>query len=293
MTERRKMLFADIALLLVALCWGGGFVAGDMAAERFPTFFIMTVRFGSAALLIGILFLRQIRNCSRKDWQAGLILGILFAIAQSMQVLALKYTTPSKQAFLVTTYVMIVPFVSWLIFKQRPPKKSFFMGLLTLIGIGLISFTDQIQNIALGDILTLGFAIIYSFIIVFTGIFARQSNPIAMSFFQFVTTGVLCGIATLLTHSIPKIYPPAGIGALAYLVIINTVLGFTLQNVAQKYTSDTHAALLLSTESVFGYLCGVVLYHDPFTPKVLLGGMIVFSAVLLSIVNWKEILHKA
>ena len=45
MDEKKKMLLADFALLLAATFWGMGFVAGDMAAKAFPTFWIMTVRF--------------------------------------------------------------------------------------------------------------------------------------------------------------------------------------------------------------------------------------------------------
>ena len=45
-------------------------------------------------------------------------------------------------------------------------------------------------------------------------------------------------------------------------------------------------------ESVIGYFCGVVLYGDPFTTRVLIGGLIVFGAVLLSVLNWKEILKR-
>lgn len=42
MDEKKKVLLADFALLLAATFWGMGFVAGDMAAKAFPTFWIMT-----------------------------------------------------------------------------------------------------------------------------------------------------------------------------------------------------------------------------------------------------------
>ena len=55
MGEKKKMLLADFALLLAATFWGMGFVAGDMAAKAFPTFWIMTVRFlGAGEVRIAI-----------------------------------------------------------------------------------------------------------------------------------------------------------------------------------------------------------------------------------------------
>lgn len=291
MEDKKKMLLADLALLLAAACWGGGFVAGDIAAENFSPFFIMSIRFTGAALFMGILFRRYVKNSTKADWKAGAILGLLIFIAQPVQIIALKYTSPSKQAFLITTYVVLVPFISWVILRKRPGMKAFVAGLLALVGIGLISLGGSF-HIELGDGLSLLFSLLYSFVIVATGILAKRANPLAMSFYQYLTTGVLSIITTLLFEPRVTVYPAPGILALAYLLTINTVVAYTLQNVAQRYTSDTHSAVLISTESVIGYFCGVVLYGDPFTPRVLVGGLIVFSAVLLSVVQWERILKK-
>lgn len=291
MEDKKKMLLADLALLLAAACWGGGFVAGDIAAENFSPFFIMAVRFTGAALFMGLLFRRHVKSSTKEDWKAGMILGSLLFVAQPVQIIALKYTTPSKQAFLITTYVIIVPFVSWVVLRKRPGIKAFVAGVLALVGIGLISLSGSL-GIELGDGLTLLFSLLYSFIIVMTGILAKRVNPLAMSFFQYLTTGVLSIGTTLLFEEKATVFPAAGIGALIYLLSINTVVAYTLQNVAQRYTTDTHSAVLISTESVIGYFCGVVLYGDPFTPRVLAGGLIVFSAVLLSVVEWEKILKK-
>ena len=290
MEDKKKKLLADLALLLAAACWGGGFVAGDIAAENFSPFFIMAVRFTGAALFMGLLFRRHVKNSTKEDWKAGMILGSLLFVAQPFQIIALKYTTPSKQAFLLATYVILVPFISWLVLRKRPGIKAFVAGVLALVGIGLISLSGSL-GIELGDGLTLLFSLLYSFLIVATGILAKRVNPLAMSFFQYLTTGVLSIGTTLLFEERATVFPAAGVGALVYLMTINTVVAYTLQNVAQRYTSDTHSAVLISTESVIGYFCGVVLYGDPFTPKVLMGGLIVFSAVLLSVVEWGKVLH--
>ena len=227
MDEKKKMLLADFALLLAATFWGMGFVAGDMAAKAFPTFWIMTVRFLGAAVWMGLLFRRAVKSSTKEDIKAGMILGGLLFLAQPLQIIALRYTTPSKQAFLVTTYVIIVPFISWLV-----------------------------------------------------------------SFYQYLTAGGFSLITMLILGEMPQAYPLVGVGAMAYLMIVNTVGAYTLQNIAQRYTSDTHSAVLLSMESVIGYFCGVVLYGDPFTTRVLIGGLIVFGAVLLSVLNWKEIFRR-
>ncbi len=291
MDEKRKTVLADLALFLAASFWGMGFVAGDITANLFPTFWIITVRFLGAALWMGLLFHRAVWQSTREDRRAGALLGGLLFFAQPLQIIALRYITPSKQAFLVTTYVVLVPFVSWLVLRKRPKNKAFAAGVLALLGIGLISLDGSLRP-EWGDLLSLLFALIYSFLIVITGIFAKKVNPFAMSFYQYLTAGLISLAATLLWEETPAAYPLVGVGALAYLMIFNTVAAYTLQNIAQRYTSDTHSSVLLSMESVIGYFCSVVLYGDPFTGRVLLGGLIVVSAVLLSVLNGKGIFRK-
>ena len=89
MDEKKKMLLADFALLLAATFWGMGFVAGDMAAKAFPTFWIMTVRFLGAAVWMGLLFRRAVKSSTKEDIKAGMILGGLLFLAQPLQIIAL------------------------------------------------------------------------------------------------------------------------------------------------------------------------------------------------------------
>ncbi len=269
MDEKKKMLLADFALLLAATFWGMGFVAGDMAAKAFPTFWIMAVRF-LGRRSDGTSVSPRSKEQYERGYQGGNDSGRTALLAQPLQIIALRYTTPSKQAFLVTTYVVIVPFISWLVLRKRPQNKAFCRRGNGAFRIGLISLSGSLR-VELGDALSLLFALVYSFLIVATGICAKKVSPLAMSFYQYLTAGGLSLITMLILGEMPQAYPLVGVGAMAYLMIVNTVGAYTLQNIAQRYTSDTHSAVLLSMESVIGYFCGVVLYGDPFTTRVLIG----------------------
>lgn len=281
MDDKRKVFLADCALILAAICWGGGFIAGDIAVQYFSTFYILAIRFLAAAIIMFLIFGRTIKRCGKAEIKSGLILGTLFYFFMPLQVIALKYTTPSKQAFLLAGYAAMVPFISWVVLKNRPKVNSFIAGVLVMMGIGLISLNEAL-TIELGDGLSLGFSLSYAVFVVLTGIFAGKCNPLGMSFFSYLVTGMLSLITALLFEEFPTSFPPTGVMSLAYLAIINTAVAYTLQNVAQKYTSDTHTAVLLSTESLFAFIIGVCFYGDPFTPRILTGGLIIFLAVIVS-----------
>lgn len=99
MDEKKKMLLADFALLLAATFWGMGFVAGDMAAKAFPTFWIMAVRFLGAAFWMGLLFRRAVKSSMKEDIKAGMILGGLLFWHSRCRLLRCATQRPRSRRF--------------------------------------------------------------------------------------------------------------------------------------------------------------------------------------------------
>jgi drug/metabolite transporter (DMT)-like permease len=59
-------------------------------------------------------------------------------------------------------------------------------------------------------------------------------------------------------------------------------LGFVFQSVGQKYTHASEAAILISTESVFGPIFSIIFLNDPFDWKLVLGMIFVFIGIMMS-----------
>ena len=75
---------------------------------------------------------------------------------------------------------------------------------------------------------------------------------------------------------------PAGVSSVLYLAVFSTTLAFLMQTVAQKHLSETKAAIILSTESVWGMIFSVVLAYEVLTFRMFIGAFIIFIAILLS-----------
>lgn len=105
---------------------------------------------------------------------------------------------------------------------------------------------------------------------------------------QMLTAGGLSLFAALVfAPPLDGVSATSAFGIL-YLVVFNTALAFLIQNIAQQYTTSTHASLLISLESVFGLIVSVIFLHDPFGPRMALGCGLVFAAVLLSKLELKK-----
>lgn len=274
---------ADLALLLVAVIWGGGFIAGKMALESFAVMEALAWRFLGAAALTAVFFhKRLIRGWTyRKDFAYGAVLGALAIAGQAVQMVGLNYTTPGKQAFLIMFYVVLVPFISWIVLRKRPGMNAFVAGVLALVGIALVSLNEDL-TLGFGDMLSIGFAFIFGLVIVLTGIFSQKvADVFSMTFAQMFTAGFLAMLAALIQGG-GSSHQPAAVAGVFYLAVINSFAALLIQNAAQKYTSDTHAAILLSLEAVFGVIFSVIVYQEVITPRMMAGFAVIFAAVLIA-----------
>ena len=272
---------ADALLLVVAVIWGGGFIAGKVALETASPQWILFVRFGIAALVIGLLFFRQIKNSGLSCMGWGFTLGFIQFAALFIQLFALQYTTTAKQSFLAATYVLFTPFMARILLRKRITRFDYIASLLALAGVALLSLRGS-QEIQIGDFMTLGFSVAFSVEIVLIGKISQAHEIIPLTFYQVLGTAIFAGLAVLFTG-----LPEGGVSTrsvlgMLYLGILNTALAFGLQNFAQRYTSESHAALILSMESVFGLGFSVLFYHEIITLQMGLGCALIFFALLVS-----------
>lgn len=284
---KNKTLLADLALITVALIWGVGFIASKAALVTIIPLWVMTFRFLGSGVLLLILFLKRVRRLDKRTVLMGMVVGSFMFTGMVFQTIGLDHTTASNQAFLIPSYVVLVPFVSWMMTRIKPRALDVAAALLTFAGVAVISLKPDF-SMNLGDALTLIFAVVYSFQIVFLGLFVKETDVMSFTVVQMLTAGGLSLFAALVfAPPLDGVSATSAFGIL-YLVVFNTALAFLIQNIAQQYTTSTHASLLISLESVFGLIVSVIFLHDPFGPRMALGCGLVFAAVLLSKLELKK-----
>ncbi len=283
----KKSLLADLSLLVVAFVWGGGFVAVKDALNTLSPMLLMAFRFTIASAIIYVFFRKKIGAITKGDLKGGSIVGLMLFTAFALQTIGLQYTTASKQGFLTAIYVVFVPLLYWLFYRKAPAKKVFIASFLAIVGIGLISL-DSGFSMNLGDGLTLGCAVFFALHILSIEFFSKDMNGFKLAFLQMAVAAVLCIVMALLTEPVRLTLNQREWTAVLYLAVFSTFACFTIQTVAQRYTSSAHASLIMSLESVFAALLGVLLLGEVMTVKIVIGSVLVFAAILLIEVNWSK-----
>ena len=280
MTKSQNM-FAKLALFAAAIIWGSSFFIMKDTVNVLPPIFLLAVRFSVACILLAVIFYKKLKKLNRTYWWHGALIGLFLFLAYATQTIGITDTTPGKNAFLTAIYCVIVPFLFWLVGRQKPDVYNFTAAFLCIAGIGFVSLTQDF-SIGFGDTLTLVGGFLYAAHLVAVSKFGSDKDPVVITILQFFFAALLCWITTLVAEPFPTSISLECAGSLAYLAVFCTAGALLLQNIGQKYTNPSAAAIILSLESVFGVLFSVLLGYETLTPKLLVGFVLIFAAVLLS-----------
>jgi len=277
---KKKTIYVDLILLVVAFLWGTTFVGGKYALNYFTPLYIIAIRFIIAFLMMVIAFRKDVMALTKKDIKGGVVVGAMLFIAFATQLVALQYTEAGKQAFLAGTYVVMVPFISWWLKKKRPETSSFVGAFVCFMGIGLLTMNESL-TIGFGDGLTLVSSLFFAGHIISNGHYVDDIGPIKLTIIQFGTVAVLSTVSAFIFEPFPTTVESNGVYAILYLGILCTGVAYFLQTIGQKYALSTHTAIILSLEAVFGSVLALFVLGEVFTFKMVLGCASILAAILI------------
>ena len=284
--DTSSTLVWKFALLICALIWGGSFVVIKDAISYISAAWLMTLRFVFAVGIVAIIFRKNLKeHLDATHIKYGVLLGVLNGLGYLFQNGALAYTTAGKAAFIASIYCAMIPFVNWVIAKKKPHGTSIFAAFLCVAGIGLISLgTDFSFSFGLGEQMTLLSAIIFAFVFVLTAELAHKYDIITLTVVQLGVSALPCLAYALCFETVPNFagLPINAWVALAYITLIATALTGVLQNRAQKSVTPVQASLIISLDSIFAAVFGVIFLAEVITPTIFLGFIVIFVAIFIS-----------
>jgi drug/metabolite transporter (DMT)-like permease len=279
-------LKADLALLLVSVIWGSAFVAQRVAGQMGSVYMFNGARYLLAALVVLPFVIKRSRDTnpqftvSRAEYQWMFLAGFLLFLGSAFQQLGLLYTTAGNAGFITSLYVVLVPIVLFLIWRERLHWISIAAVGLAGVGAFFLSTGGRFEILA-GDLIELGGALFWTIHVIVLGKYAFQFEPMRFSVGQLLICGALnLTVGVFAETSMPLTFPL--FGAITYTAFFSLGLCYTLQVWAQRHTPPADAALILSLESVFAVISGWLLLDETLAPIQILGCILIFVAVLLS-----------
>lgn len=290
----KKKSRGNLILLITSIIWGTAFVAQVSGAREIGpftfNFFRNVIAGGSLFVLIKLWPfitrkpLVEDSTVSKKDTlKGGILCGIVLMGGMSFQQLGLSgahATSAGKAGFITALYIILVP-LTGIFIKKHISARLWLCVILATIGLYLLSVQEGL-SIAFGDFLVLISALFYALHILVIDHFSDRVNGVKMSMVQFFVAAILSGILMGLLEEVSLDQVRGGLIPIIYAGFFSSCIGYTFQIIGQRDTDPTMASLILSLESVFAVIAGVLILNEKLSLREAIGCLIMFMAIVLA-----------
>lgn len=302
---KKNNLLSSALLLLAAIIWGFAFVAQNALRDTVQPFTVNATRslIASVALIPVAYFTRRINGKKLRETtpadrkrllKAGVFCGVLLCISVNLQQFGIALypagaPVEAHSGFLTAMYILFVP-IFGLFLKKRPGIFVLIAVGIAVIGLYLLCLSEGLEALYMGDIIELICGMSFALQILCVDHYIGEVDGVKLSAMQFFVTGVLSAILILIFEqpdltAILDAWQP-----LLYLALMSSGVGYTLQIIGQKYSSSpTLASILMSMESVFAAIGGVIFMGVVPKTAELIGCGVMFIAIIIAQIPEKKV----
>lgn len=281
---RAERLKADALLLLVAIIWGTAFVAQRVAALNMGLYAFNGLRFLLGALVLlpfSRLNQQQAPRLGSRDRWGIVLAGLLLLGGASLQQLGLHYTTASNAGFITGLYVVFIPLILAVGWRQRIRGTVWTASLSAALGLFLLSTGGELR-LAPGDALVLVSAGLWACHVIWIGRLVGRMDAMRIAIGQSLVCGGLSLGLALLSGEAVFTQPAAAWWAVAYTGVFSVGVGYSAQVMSQRVAPPADAAIILSLEAVFAALGGWLVLDERLSAIQLLGCGLMLAGMLLA-----------
>lgn len=279
--------------LFAAICYG--FIPfftlpishqGD-PADKLPDISILFYRFLFAALLLGIIQLVRRASFRISRPEAVTLLYLAFISDGSALFLLAGYNyMPSGVATTIHFMYPVVTAVVMMLFYHEARRWTTLTAVgMAVLGVAVLSWPTGSNAISLrGVIIVLISAVCYAlYIIRVNRSRARDMDSGRLTFYVMLFGALIFGAEALRQHHLQPLTTLTQVTHLGALALVCTVVTNLCVVAAVKRIGSTMVAVLGAFEPLTAVVVGTLVFSEPFTPKVLLGVLLVIPAVMIII----------
>lgn len=294
-TEKKNNLIGSIMLTICAIVWGSSFVAQTTGAEYVGPFTFISLRslLGSISLIPVILIMGMFKkkntaeavNENKKGKKffilGGIACGVCLTFASVLQQMGIdKGTSPGKAGFITALYILLVPIFSIALKKKIRPI-IWGCVVVSLAGLYLLCVTDN--SVQASDFYVLACAACYAVHILIIDYVSPHVDGVKLSSMQFLVCGILSAIPMLTSEEVSIELIKAAAPSIAYSGIMSSGVAYTLQILGQqKMNQPTVASMIMSLESVFAVIAGMIVLSQIPSMKESIGCILMFLAIIVA-----------
>ncbi|KJJ38118.1 EamA family transporter [Aequorivita vladivostokensis] len=284
--ETRNPVLIILAFFSIYVIWGSTYMLNKVAVAELPPFFLASIRFTSAGLLIFIIakIMGKSLAITRKQFINAFIVGVLFlSFGNGIIVWALKYVDSGFAALEISAQPLVVLLLMWLLQGKRIKPMSLVGVGLGIIGIFLLVVQKQLiaqEGTVLGMVMIFACMLSWAYGSLFVGKADLPKNFFVNTGYQMFTAGITLAVASFLFGEewiAPKQWEAPVQWSMVLLIIFGSIVAFTSFNYLLKTVSPDKVATSTYVNPIIALILGWYVLNEEITTQ-----SIVAAAVLLT-----------
>jgi drug/metabolite transporter (DMT)-like permease len=291
-----------LKLVLTTFFWGGTFVAGKWAVGEAPPFFVATLRFAIASIVLWALVAWQGRRAGERfplpetgvQWAGLFSLGLTGVFLYNFAFLVGLSRTSAVNGSLIVAFNPLLTAVlsAWWLKERVSPFQAAGL-LLALLGVGIVVTRGSIEVVRAlsfnhGDILMLGGPIAWALYTI-TGKKVLRTFPplVATAYASLFGTLLLLPAAALEGSLLSGVYRLTAYGwiSVLQLALLGTVVGFVWWYDGVAELGAARASVFVNLVPIFGVLLSALILSEKLNGSQLAGGIVVVIGVALGTIG--------
>lgn len=278
-------------LVLVALLWGGTFIAGRVAAAEMPAPTAALWRFLVASVALVTLSWRLeggLPKLSMPQWIRVTLLGMTGVAAYNLLFMFGLERVPASRGSLIMAFNPVATLLGAALFLHEPLTRHRVLGILVaLTGVTIVLghgnpldlFTGQV---GIGEAALLGCSLAWVTYTLLGKSILRTVSPLAASTYAALTGTVVLALAAAGTGNL--IVPEASLRgwvSLVFLGVFGTAVAFVWFYEGVRAIGPARTAVFINLVPVAAVTLGVLLLGEPLEMSMLTGGALVILGVFI------------
>ncbi len=287
--NKKIKVIANLFLIFTTILWGTTFIITKTLTQDIPIFLYLGLRYLLGTIGFIPLFF-HFKKVNKRILLLGILTGFIYYLSMVFQTYGLQTTTAGKAGFITGLSTVMVPFITWFLYKRRVKYTIWIAVVLSVIGMALLLIEKLLENksgIIIGDLLVLGCAVFCAIFIVLNDRNVRIFDVYLYTIIQLITLTLLCFTSSLILRESYDLFSSQleiwlimlymGFGA--------TSLTFIFQNWGQKHQGPSQTAIIFTLEPVFAVLFGFLIGNEILSLFNWIGMGLIFIAILITVLK--------
>ena len=294
---KKYKVIAFLVLIGVVVMWGLAPVASkaifNAEDPAYSPGMLIALRGLLAVIAMAAFINKGFKKINKSYLLTAIPAGIILALAYIFQFTGLKYTDPSKNAFLENISCVTIPVFMFIFVREKPTWYNIVAALICVVGsifligngFAILHFFDNVTF--LGDGLSAIGGLFFGLDIAFTKVYCNDKDPLLYVFLQLCVLTVVCFAYTFIFegaifHTIAFSIDWLSVLEVLFLGVVCTAVCWVARAWAMKYIDALTVSLLVPLSAVVATTLSIAFKMEDFNLNLLVGGLIILLSIAVS-----------